>query len=91
MRSLFFRLAGVAAFFVFSVVEREENRQKMITGNYEFCFYWSKNGRFVTHMLFLQKEVAETPILGARFFGPRCQERENLDTHPKKKKIFTDN
>ena len=80
---------------MFSVVEREENRQKkMITGIYEFWFFCSKNGRFVTHMLFSKKGVAETPIfivfLGCAFFGPSCQKRENLDTHPKKK-IFTDN
>ena len=81
---------------MFSVVEREENRQnKLITGIYEFRFFWSKNGRFVTHMFFPKKKFAETPIFivffGCALFGPSCQKRENLDTHPKKKKIFTDN
>ena len=81
---------------MFSVVEREENRQKkMITGIYEFWFFWSKNGRFVTHICFPKKKAPETPIfivfLGCALFGPSCQKREIVDTHPKKKKIFTDN
>ena len=81
---------------MFSVVEREENKQKnMITGIYEIKFFWSKNGRFVTHMCFPKKKFAETPIfivvLGCALFGPSCQKREILDTHQKKKKIFTNN
>ena len=46
----------------FVVVEREENRQKtqLITGISGFGFFWSRNGRFVTHMLF-SKKSAETP------------------------------
>ena len=63
----------------------------MITGIYEFRFFWSKNGRFVTHT----KKGPETPIfivfLGCVLFGPSCQKREILDTHPKRKKIFSDN
>ena len=43
----------------------------------------------MTHICF-SKKGPETPIfivfLGARFFGPGCQEREILDTHPTKKK-----
>ena len=42
-----------------------------------------------------QKKGPETPIFivffGCAVFGPSCQKREILDTHPKKKKIFTDN
>ena len=42
-----------------------------------------------------QKKGLETPIfivfLGCALFGPSCQKREILDTHPKRKKIFTDN
>ena len=42
-----------------------------------------------------QKKFAETPIFivffGCALFGPSCQKREILDTHPKKKKLFTDN
>ena len=45
----------------------------MITGIYEFRFFWSKNGRFVRHMCFPKKKFAETPIfivfLGTRFLG----------------------
>ena len=39
--------------------------------------------------------IAETPIfivfLGCALLGPSCQKKEILDTHPKKKKILTDN
>ena len=67
----------------------------MIAGIYEFGIFWSKNGRFVTHICFSKKKGPETPIFivffGCALFGPSCQKREILDTHPKKKKIFTDN
>ena len=85
---------GFQQLFVFFVVEREENRQKMITGISGFWFFWSKNGRFVTHVFF-QKKFAEAPFftmfLGCALLGPSCQKREILDTHPKKKKILIDN
>ena len=60
----------------------------MITGISGFVFFFrSKNGRFVTHMFFFKKKFAETPIFivfwGCAFFGPSCQKREILDTHPK--------
>ena len=52
----------------------------MITGIYEFRFFWSKNGRFVTHMCFPKKRFAETPIFivffGCALFGPSCQKRK---------------
>ena len=42
-----------------------------------------------------QKKGPETPIFivffGFRLFGPRCPKREILKSHPKKKKILTDN
>ena len=38
------------------VVEREESRQKMITGISGFGFLWSKNGRFVTHIFFPKRK-----------------------------------
>ena len=41
---------------------------------------------------FLQKQFAETPIFivfwGCANFGPSCQKREILDTHPKKGKFW---
>ena len=44
---------GFSRFFVFLVVEREEKgKKKMITGIYEFGFFLSKNGRFVTQNCF---------------------------------------
>ena len=64
----------------------------MITGIYEFGFFWSKNGRFVTHNCFSKKGPESTIFVVfsvCALFGPSCQKRENLDTQPKrKKKIF---
>ena len=66
----------------------------MVTGIYEFGFFWSKNGRFVTHNFF-PKKIAWNPyfysVFGCAFSGPRCQKRQFLDTLSKKKKILTDN
>ena len=80
---------------MFSVVEREENRQKKITRIYEIKFFLVQKWPFRDAYVFSKKKFAETPIFivffGCAFFGPSCQEREILDTHPKKKKIFTDN
>ena len=46
---------------MFCVVEREENRQKqMITEIYKFWVFWSKNGRFVTHICFPKKRPWNT-------------------------------
>ena len=66
----------------------------MITGIYEFGIFWSKNGRFVTHICFSKKRPWNPyfySVFGCALFGPSCQKRDILDTHPKKKKIFTDN
>ena len=63
----------------------------MITEIYEFWFFWSKNGRFVTHICF-PKKGPETPIFivffGCALSGPRCQKREILKSQPKKKEKF---
>ena len=81
--------------FVFFVVEREENRQKqMTTGISGFGFFWSKNGRFVTHM-FSSKKVCWTLIFivfwAARFLG-HIVKKEILDTpHHQKRENLTDN
>ena len=67
----------------------------MITGIYGFGFFLSKNGRFVTQNCFPQNWFAETPIFivffGCALSGPSCQKREILETHQKRKKIWTDN
>ena len=63
----------------------------MITEIYKFWVFWSKNGRFVTHICFPKKKDPETPIFivffGFRLSGPRCQKREILKSHPKKRKF----
>ena len=44
---------GFQQIFVFFVFEKEKKaRKQMITGIYKFGFFWSKNGRFVTHNFF---------------------------------------
>ena len=66
----------------------------MITGIYEFGFFLSKNGRFVTHNFFPKKigwSLYFYSVFGCAFSGPRCQKRQFLDTLSKKKKILTDN
>ena len=61
----------------------------MITGIYEFGFFWSKNGRFVTHNFF-PKKMAETPIFivfwGAHFLGQGVK-KGNFGIPCQKKKI----
>ena len=63
----------------------------MITEIYEFGFFWSKNGRFVTHICF-PKKAPETPIFivffGCALSGPRCQKKGNFEKPPKKKEKF---
>ena len=67
----------------------------MITGIYEIKFLLVQKWPFRDAYVFSKKKFAETPIFivffGCALFGPSCQKREILDTHPKKKKIFTDN
>ena len=62
----------------------------MITGISGFCFLVQK-WPFRDASVFLNKKFAETPIfivfLGCALFGPSCQKREILDTHPKKEKF----
>ena len=66
----------------------------MITEIYEFWLFWSKNGRFVTHICFPKKEALKPLFLwcffGARFLGQGVKKREILKSHPKKKNL-TDN
>ena len=67
----------------------------MITGIYEFWCFLVQKWPFRDAHLLSKIKGPETPIcivfLGCAFFGPSCQKREILDTHPKKKNIFTDN
>ena len=61
----------------------------MITEIYEFWFFCPKMAVLWRTSAF-QKKVPETPIFivfwGWALFGPRCQKREILKSHPKKKK-----
>ena len=78
---------------MFFVFEREKKaRKKMITGIFDFGFFLSENGRFVTHNFF-PKKIGRNPyfysVFGCAFSGPRCQKRQFLDTLSKKN--LTDN
>ena len=89
-----YKNGGFQQIFVFCVVEREENKQKKDNWNLWIWDFWVQNGRFVTHICFSKKRPWNPYFIvffGCALFGPGCQKREILDTHPKKKKIFTDN
>ena len=69
--------------------EKKVGKTKMISEIYEFWFFWSKNGRFVTHICF-PKKGPETPIfivfLGARFLGQGVKKGKFWKATPKKRK-----
>ena len=54
----------------------------MRTGIYEFWFFGSKNGRFVTHNCFSKKRA---------FLGQDVKKKGNFEKTPKKKKNLADN
>ena len=85
---------GFRRFLCFLFLKEKKARKKMITGIYEFGFFLSKNGRFVTHN-FCPKKIGWHPyfysVFVCAFSGPRCQKRQFLDTLSKKRKILTDN
>ena len=43
---------GVSAILCFLLLKEQKKAKQMITGISGCGFYWSKNGRFVTHMFF---------------------------------------
>ena len=63
----------------------------MIIGIYEFGFFLSKNGRFVTHNFF-PKKIGWNPyfysVFGCAFSGPRCQKRAIFGYPVKKRKFW---
>ena len=54
---------GFSIFCVFCCWERRKQAKKMITGIYEIKFFWSNNGRFVTHMCFPKKSLLKPLFL----------------------------
>ena len=60
----------------------------MITGIYEFGFFFVQKWPFRDAYLFFKNWFAETPIFivfwGCALSGPSCQKRQFLDTPPKK-------
>ena len=97
MKILFFGLLkhyknrGFSNFLCFLLLKEKKTGKKMITGIYEFGFFWSKSGRFVTHICFPTKKGLKPlffiVLLGCALFGPSCQKREILDTPPKRRKF----
>ena len=66
----------------------------MITGIYEFGLFGPQVAVSWRTSAFQKKGLKPLffiVFLGCALFGPSCQKREILDTHPKKKKIFSDN
>ena len=85
---------GFSNFWGFLVVEREEIGKKMITGIYEFWFFWSKMAVSWRTTAFPKKRARNLYFIvffGFRLFGPRCQKREILKSHQEKWKTLTDN
>ena len=62
----------------------------MIIDIYEFWFFWSKNGRFVTHIC-SPKKRPETPIFivfwGVSAFWAKVSKKGNFEKPPKKEKF----
>ena len=63
----------------------------MITGIYEFGFFWSKNGRFVTHNCFSKKKALKPLFLQcflcARFLGQVVKKRKFWTPSQKRRKF----
>ena len=63
----------------------------MITEIYEFWFFWSKNGRFVTHICFPKKR-AWNPyfyrVLGVSAFWAKVSKKGNFEKPTQKKEKF---
>ena len=63
----------------------------MITGIYEFGFFFVQKWPFRDAYLFFKNWFAETPIFivfwGCALSGPSCQKRQFLDTPPQKRKF----
>ena len=77
--------------FVFLLLLQKKAKKKKITGISGFGFFVQK-WPFRDSKLFSTKWVAETPIFivfwGCALFGPRCQKREILKSHPKNGKFW---
>ena len=60
-----------------------------------FGFFWSKNGRFVTHICFSKKQTCWNPyfysVFWVRAFWAKLSKTESWDTHQNKRKNLTDN
>ena len=77
---------------MFFVVVREEKGKKNDNWNFWIWVFLVQKWPFRDSKLFSTKWVAETPIFivfwGCALFGPRCQKREILKSHPKNGKIW---
>ena len=54
---------GFSRFLCFLFLKDKKEAEKLITGIYKFGFFWSKNGRFVTHICFPKKKALEPLFL----------------------------
>ena len=89
-----YKIGVSASCCVLLFTEKKKVLEKMITGISGFGFFLSKNGRFVTRISLSKNALLKPHISivfwGCALFGPSCQKRETLDTHPRKKTL-TDN
>ena len=75
---------------VFFVVERERNRQNNDNWNFRFWVFWSKNGRFVTHICFSKNALLKPLFYSVRAFWAKLPKKRHFG-HPPKMKNLTDN
>ena len=73
---------GVSASFMFLLFKQRKNENND-SWNFWIWVFWSKHGRFLTHMF----QIAEAPIFysvsGVRAFWAKLSTKEILDTHQK--------
>ena len=63
----------------------------MITEIYKFWVFWSKNGRFVTHICFPKKKALKPlfySVFWVRAFWAKVWKKGNFEKPPKKKEKF---
>ena len=66
----------------------------MITEIYKFWVFWSKNGRFVTHICFPKKRPWNPyfySVFWVQAFWAKMSKKGNFEKPPKKRKKLTDN
>ena len=82
---------GFSKFWCFLLLKEKKQAKQNDKWNFWIWVFWSKNGRFVTHMFF-QKKVCWNPyfysVLGCALFGPSCQKGKFWTPTQKRRNIW---